>query len=265
MTNRTGAGVLDGPRRRFLLGAASVLLGLVLWQVTAGWIHNLLFPSPAQTWSALSRETASGRLWSHIGASMARIAISWSIGGVAGILLGLLMGSFRPIRSYCEPIIQFLRFIPAIAWITPFTVWWGVGELSKIMLVIYSSTFPVMLSTMAGVFTIPLNRVRAARCFGATPLKIFVQVTLPSAVPEILTGLRLAMGNCFMILVAAEMLASEHGLGFLIFNSRLYVATDLIFLGILSLGVLGLLSDVAFQNVTTRLFKKYLLGAVTPS
>jgi NitT/TauT family transport system permease protein len=203
------------------------------------------------------RHAASGKLFADIGASMARLSIGWAVGGVCGIALGLAMGSFRPVRYYFEPAIQFLRFIPGIAWITPFTVWWGVGELSKVMLIVYTATFIVMLNTMLGVFTIAPGRVRAAQCFEAGPFDVFIHVTVPSAVPFILTGLRISMGNSFMILVAAEMLASDRGLGFVIFNSRSYLATDLIFVGIIVLGALGLASDLVFQSLATRLFRRY--------
>jgi NitT/TauT family transport system permease protein len=249
---------LPAPAQALTLGTVSVFVGLALWQVLAGWVMpSVLFPSLADTARALVTEAVSGRLLGHVGASAARLAIGWTVGGVLGILLGLLMGSFKPVRCYFEPAIQFLRFVPGIAWITPFTVWWGVGELSKVMLILYTSTFLVMLNVMAGVFAIAPVRVRAARCFEAGPLDIFVQVTLPSTVPFILTGLRISMGNSFMILIAAEMLASEQGLGFLIFESRSYLATDLIFVGIVTLGALGLVSDLAFHSLAVRLFRRY--------
>ncbi len=244
--------------RALALGALSVMIGLAAWQILAAWVmRSPLFPTPAQTVHALTRLAVSGKLMADVEASMARLSVGWVVGGIVGIVLGLAMGAFKPVRWYFEPAIQFLRFIPGIAWITPFTVWWGVGELSKVMLILYTSTFIVMLNTMVGIATIAPARIRAARCFEAGRLDIFFHVTLPSTVPYILTGLRISMGNAFMILIAAEMLASDKGLGYLIFYSRSYLATDLIFVGIVTLGLLGLLSDLAFQALAVALFRRY--------
>ncbi|HXJ81555.1 MAG TPA: ABC transporter permease [Candidatus Methylomirabilis sp.] len=249
---------VSAPTTAVGLAVCSVVVGLALWQVLAGWaMRSPLFPTPAETVHAFVRHAASGKLLGDVNASMARLLIGWSVGGLWGIALGLAMGAFRPVRYYFEPAIQFLRFIPGIAWITPFTVWWGVGELSKVMLILYTSTFIVMLNTMMGVFALPPARIRAARCFEAGPFDIFFHVTLPSTVPFIVTGLRISMGNSFMILVAAEMLASDRGLGFLIFNSRSYLATDLIFVGIITLGALGLASDFVFHSLAARLLRRY--------
>lgn len=240
------------------LGLSSVAGGLVLWQVAAGLADNVLFPSALETLQVALSQARSGELWGHIGASLARVFTGWAAGGLLGVALGLLMASFRPVRYFFEPSIQFLRFVPAIAWITPFTIWAGVGELSKTLLITYGVSFMVMLTTMTGVFAIAANKLRAARCFGAGPIRIFFYVTLPATVPFIVTGLRIGLGNGFMMLIAAEMLASERGLGFLIFTSRLYMATDLIFLGILALGIVGLLCDWGIQLVFKLCFPRFL-------
>ena len=189
---------------------------------------------------------------------MQRVFWGWTFGGVLGVILGLAMGSFAPVRWFFEPMVQFLRFIPAIAWITPFTIWAGVGETSKFLLICYGSTFMVMLNVMAGVYAVGQNKVRAARCFGATTGQVFFLVTLPATVPYIVTGLRVSLGNAFMMLISAEMLAAQHGLGFLIFHSRVYFATDLIFVGILTLGLLGLAGDTAIRWLSARVLRRYL-------
>jgi ABC-type nitrate/sulfonate/bicarbonate transport system permease component len=244
--------------RPAVLGFISVMGGLILWEVIAGPIDNVLFPTAMETLQVALSQARSGELWGHIGASLARVFTSWAFGGLLGVALGLLMASFRPVRYFFEPTIQFLRFVPAIAWITPFTIWVGVGEMSKIFLITYGVSFMVMLNTMTGVFTISANKLRAAQCFGAGPTYIFVYVTLPATVPYIVTGLRIGLGNGFMMLIAAEMLASEQGLGYLIFTSRLYMATDLIFLGILALGIVGILCDYGVQLVFRLCFRRFL-------
>lgn len=240
------------------LGIWSVAGGLALWQLAATLTDNILFPTATDTLAALLSQAASGELLEHMGASLARVFAGWVTGGVLGIVAGLLIGQFRPVRDFLEPTIQFLRFVPAIAWITPFTIWAGVGELSKIMLITYGVTFMVLINTMVGVYTIAPNKIRAARSLGASPVDIFVHVTFPASIPFILTGLRIGLGNGFMMLIAAEMLAAERGLGFIIFNSRLYLATDLIFVGIVCLGALGLLCDYLLVTIGRRFLGRYL-------
>jgi NitT/TauT family transport system permease protein len=241
-----------------ILGTCSLIAGLVIWQVLSRWVlPSSLFPTPGDTIKAMTTQLVSGLLIRDVVASMTRLLAGWLLGTLCGVALGLAIGFFKPAKYYFEPAIQFMRFIPAIALITPFTVWWGVGEMSKVMLILYASTFVVMLNTMIGVTAIPRARIRAARCFQASPLKIFLHVTLPSTLPFILTGARIGMGNAFMIVVAAEMLGSENGLGFLIFTSRSYLATDMIFVGIFTLGILGLSCDFIFQRAALGLFRRW--------
>lgn len=236
-----------------IIGLASVIGVLLFWELAADvLVRSFLLPSPSDTVEAFARQLEEGELLGHVAASMTRLAGGWVIGSVAGVPIGLLMASSRSVRAGVEPLVHFLRFIPVIAWITPFTVWWGIGELTKILLIVYVATFLVMLNTMAGVSAIPQNRVRAARSFGASPLQLFIFVRLPSVVPFAITGMRLAMGSGFMVLVSAEMVASQQGLGFLIINSRTYLATDLIFVGMLTLGALGLGADWLFRSAATR-------------
>ena len=135
---------------------------------------------------------------------------------------------------------QFFRFVPSLAWLTPVVIWFGIGETSKVLIIVYTTMFIVLINTMVGVSHIAPNKLRAAACLGATPFKTFIFVTLPATLPFILTGMRLAMGNSFATVVAAEMIAADSGLGYLIFNSRLWMATDKIFIGIVCLGALGL-------------------------
>src|SRR5262249_43695658 len=132
-----------------------------------------------------------------------------------------------------------------------------IGETSKVLIIIYTTVFIVLINTMAGVSHIAPNKLRAAACLGATPLKAFIFVTLPATLPFILTGMRLAMGNSFATVIAAEMIAADSGLGFLIFNSRLWMATDKIFIGIVCLGALGLTTDRFFRYLIVRFAHQY--------
>ncbi len=242
-----------------LLGyAASVVVVLLLWQyLSSVAVIPLLFPSPWSTLHVALGLVRSGQLEADLGSSLGRILAGFTIGSALGVTGGLLMGAFRPVRLLFEPYLEFLRFLPALGWIPAVMLWFGTGELAKIALLAYTTVFIVALNTMVGVTRVPRNQVRAARSFGATRWKIFVLVTIPGTATAALTGMRLAMGNCFMTVVAAELVASDSGLGYLIFSSRQWMQTELAFVGIFVLGLLGLLSDRVFQVVTTRLLWRY--------
>jgi ABC-type nitrate/sulfonate/bicarbonate transport system permease component len=199
----------------------------------------------------------SGELFEHISISMQRILLGFFIGSALAAPIGLLMGSVRKVRIIFDPYTQFFRFVPSLAWLTPVVLWFGVGETSKVLIIIYTTMFIVLINTIVGVANIAPNKLRAAACLGATPVKAFLHVTLPATLPFILTGMRLAMGNSFATVVAAEMIAADSGLGYLIFNSRLWMATDRIFIGIVCLGTLGLITDRFFRYLIVRFAHQY--------
>lgn len=237
----------------------SIVVILALWQYGSSQaIIPLLFPSPLGTWRVAVQLWHEGRLSTDVIASLRRIAIGFTIGSGAGVLLGVLMGSFRIVRVVFDPYVQFFRALPALAWIPAAMVWLGTGEASKIALLVYTTVFVVALNTMIGVSSVSRNQLRAARCFGATPWQAFHLVKAPATVGHMLTGMRLAMGNCFSTIVAAELLAPRDGLGYLIFSSRTWMQTEFAFVGIVILGALGFLVDRLFVLVSRRLLARYL-------
>jgi NitT/TauT family transport system permease protein len=161
--------------------------------------------------------------------------------------IGLAMGSFRPVRKLLEPYTEFLRFIPSVAMITVAVIWFGIGEASKIFLIIYTTIFIVILNTAAGVSAIAPNKIRAAQSLGATRAQIFLHVALPATVPYILTGMRLAMANSFTTIVAAELIAANDGLGKMLWDGRLFMLVDDIFVSLVTLGFLGFVTDRMFR------------------
>jgi NitT/TauT family transport system permease protein len=189
----------------------------------------------------------SGVLFEHLWASLQRILAGFVAGSLLGIPIGLAMGSFRPVRKLLEPYTEFLRFIPSVAMITVAVIWFGIGEASKIFLIIYTTIFIVILNTAAGVSAIAPNKIRAAESLGASRAQIFFHVALPATVPYILTGMRLAMGNSFVTIIAAELVASNAGLGKMIWDARLYMLVDQIFVALLVLGLLGFTADRLFR------------------
>lgn len=242
----------------YLVYAASIVSMVALWHfISTTFFEPAFFPPPGLVLSTGIEMVRNGELAKHVGISLQRILLGFLIGSLVAAPVGLLMGSNRIIRAIFEPYINFFRFVPSIAWLTPVVIWFGIGETSKVLIIIYTTTFIVMINTIVGVSNIAPNKMRAAACLGAGPGRTFLYVTLPATLPFILTGMRLAMGNSFATVVSAEMLAANSGLGYLIFNSRLWMATDQIFIGIVSLGVLGILADWIFRQLILRYASHY--------
>jgi NitT/TauT family transport system permease protein len=229
----------------YIAGFASLF---VIWHIASTWIiPSVLFPTP---WKVLLKgiELArDGTLWEQSSASLARIATGFVGGSLIGIPIGLAIGSFPIVRRLLEPYTEFLRFIPATAMITVAVIWFGIGESSKIFLIIYTTVFIVIINTAAGVNAVAPNKVRAARSLGAGPFQIFFFVALPATVPYILTGMRLAMANSFVTIIAAELVAANNGLGRMIWDSRMYMLVDQIFVALVVLGFLGFTADRLFR------------------
>jgi NitT/TauT family transport system permease protein len=251
-------GLLGKVKGEHLLYGASIAGMIVLWHiVSTTFFKPQFFPSPAIVFNTGMEMVASRELFEHIGISLQRILAGFFVGSAIAAPMGLLMGSIRKVRVVFDPYTQFFRFVPSIAWLTPVVLWFGIGEVSKVLIIIYTTTFIVLINTMVGVSNIAPNKLRAAACLGATPVQAFFHVALPATVPFILTGMRLAMGNSFATVVAAEMIAADAGLGYLIFNSRLWMATDRIFIGIVCLGALGLITDRFFRYLIGRFARQY--------
>ncbi|MCC7428559.1 MAG: ABC transporter permease [Alphaproteobacteria bacterium] len=220
----------------------------VIWHIAATWlVGSALFPPPWPVFLrgiVLARE---GLLQDQILASLSRIMQGFLLGSILGVPIGLAMGSFMPVRKILEPYTEFLRFIPAVAMITVAVIWFGIGEESKVFLIIYTTIFIVIINTATGVAGIARNKIRAAQSLGASRWQIFLHVALPATVPFILTGMRLAMANSFTTIVAAELVASNDGLGKMLWDARLFMQIEDIFVALVCLGLLGFLVDRLFR------------------
>ncbi len=230
---------------QYLVGFASLFL---VWHAASAWIvHSVLFPTPEKVVLKAIELARDGTLWEETSASLGRIAAGFAGGSLIGIPLGLAIGSFPMVRRLLEPYTEFLRFIPATAMITVAVIWFGIGEGSKIFLIIYTTVFIVIINTAAGVSAVAPNKIRAARSLGAGSAQVFFFVALPATVPYILTGMRLAMANSFVTIIAAELVAANNGLGRMIWDSRMYMLVDQIFVALLALGMLGFAADRLFR------------------
>lgn len=245
------------------ISVASVLAALLIWQVASGWLIDPFFlPSPVSVAAALWEMALDGSLADSVGASLYRIFSGWLLGSAVAIPLGLLIGTFAPAKSAFDPFVHFFRFIPAIALVTLFIVWFGIGEASKILLIAYATGFIVLVNTASGIGAISQDKIDAARCLGATSRQVFLRIIVPASLPNIYVGMRLALASSFLVIVAAEMLAAESGLGYLIWNSRLYFRIDLMFAAIVLLGFLGFVADRLMRVGGRLLMENYLRDAL---
>jgi NitT/TauT family transport system permease protein len=228
--------------------AAGFALLFLIWHLAAIFlVRSVLFPPP---WPVLERGWAlieDNLLQEQIVASMRRILQGFLLGSAIGIPIGLAIGSFRPVRLLLEPWTEFFRFIPAVAMITVAVIWFGIGEESKVFLIAYTTVFVVIISTAAGVGAVGRDKIRAAQSMGASRMQVFALVALPATVPYILTGMRLAMANAFVTIVAAELVASNDGLGKMLWDARLFMQIEDIFVALMSLGLLGFATDRVFR------------------
>lgn len=160
-------------------------------------------------------------------------------------------------RALFEPVINFVRFIPPLAFITLFMLWFGIGEQSKVFLIVYATFFVITINTLTGVLSISNDKLLSAKSMGASKFQTLIYVVIPATIPYIFTGAKLAMGSSFMAIVGAEMVAANEGIGFMIWNARLYFKTDWIFVGLVVLGLMGFIMDRIFAYAGRKLLGRY--------
>lgn len=224
-------------------GIVTWVVGIAIWQVLSIISTPEFLPGPYETFLGAIELSRDGTLPKYIAISLVRVLSGWVIGSLLAIPIGLIMGRVTIIRILTEPILNFIRFIPPLAFITLFMLWFGIGEEAKVVLILYSTLFIVILNTLTGVLAIEEDKIRSARSMGASELQIMLHVVIPATVPYIFTGVRLAMSMSYMAIIGAEMIAADKGVGFMIWNARLYFKMDWIFVGLLSLGLMGFSSD----------------------
>jgi NitT/TauT family transport system permease protein len=236
-----------------------VIGSLLVWHlVSTMFVDPSFLPPPTQVASAFAELIADGTLYQHILVTLGRVLSGWLLGSLVAAPIGLLAGAFLVMRSALDPFIHFFRFIPAIAFVSLFLVWFGTGETSKILLVAYAAGFLVVVNAATGAASIPDDKVNAARCLGASTTQVFRHVTVPAAVSGIFLGMRLALAASFLVIVAAESLAADTGLGYLVWNSRLYFRIDWMFVGIICLGLLGFVADRAWRALGSTVLRRFL-------
>ncbi|WP_226504679.1 MULTISPECIES: taurine ABC transporter permease TauC [Pseudomonas] len=231
---------------------------LIWWAVTHwGFIDPLFLPGPgavlAKGWDVLNNGYMDVTLWQHLGSSLGRIGIALVAAVLTAIPLGLAMGRNRIARGIFDPLIEFYRPVPPLAYLPLIVIWCGIGELSKVLLIYLAIFAPIAIATANGVRTVDPARLRAAQCLGATRAQLIRHVILPSALPDILTGLRIGLGVGWSTLVAAELIAATQGLGFMVQSAAQFLVTDVVILGILLIAVIAFAMELGLRALQRRL------------
>ena len=244
--------------------SAAVVLFLLLWEYGTQYLLDparKVFLPPLhvvlQAWWGLVED---GQLQQHVAASLTRSVIGFSVAVVAGIGLGLVVAWYDGLREFLTPLLEAFRNTAALALLPVFVLLLGIGETSKISIVAYASFFPVLLNTIAGVRTVDPLLVRAARSLGLGSLRLFQKVVLPSAVPTIFTGIRMAGTASILVLIAAEMVGAKAGLGYLIVNAQSSFQIPDMYAGILTVSLFGLLVNVLLVRLEQH-FSRWRLAA----
>ena len=223
---------------------------LLIWHLLVRLSGSDLFPTPMEVVRGIQELVEKGLLLKYIVASLFRVSWGFMLAVLAGVPLGLILGWFRPAYQALNPMIQILRPISPIAWIPVAILWFGIDDTAPIFLIFLASVFPITVSSMAAVQNMQLVYLRAAQTFGVKGPQLFRRVILPAALPQIITGIRIALGIAWLVVVAAEMIAVNSGLGYLIIDARnAGKRYDLVVAGMVMIGLIGLVLDLLIRQL----------------
>lgn len=244
------------PRLSTALAFAGLVLPLLLWWLVSHlqWVEPVFLPSPLEVLQRLLLWGREDDLLGDILISCWRVVAGFALSAVIALPLGLLIGTFRPVASFSEPLTDFVRYMPAAAFIPLVMLWVGIDEGSKIAIIFIGTFFQMVLMLAEDVRRVPLPQIEAAHTMGASRWEMIRLVIFPSAKPAMLDTLRVTLGWAWTYLVVAELVAASSGLGYAILKAQRFLQTDKIFAGILLIGLIGLLSDQALRALHRRCF-----------
>ena len=247
--------------RSLALSLSSVLSVLVIWYLITALkiVPSLFLPSPQAVWQKFLEVSQQGfmkaTLWQHLAASISRVLLALVAAIAIGVPLGLWMGLNKWVRAVLDPLVELLRPIPPLAYLPLLVIWFGIGETTKVLLIFFSILAPVIISSTHGVISHQLNRERAALSLGASQSQVFWHVILPTALPHILTGIRIGLGVGWSTLVASELVAADRGIGFMVQSAAQFLITDTVVLGIIVIAIVA---------VSFELFLRWLQKQLSP-
>jgi sulfonate transport system permease protein len=227
------------------------VLAIALWELASrtGWLSTRVLPEPLSVIKAFWTLAASGEMWQHVATSTWRAGVGFAIGGGLGLLLGLLNGTFRTAETLLDTTLQMIRNIPALALIPLVILWFGIDESAKLFLVALGVFFPIYLNTFHGIRSVDKGLIEMARSYGLSGWRLYWQVILPGATASILVGVRFSLGLMWVLLIVAETISSQAGIGYMTMNAREFLQTDVVLVGILLYALLGKLADVAAKGL----------------
>jgi sulfonate transport system permease protein len=244
------------PRTALTRFAAAVAQGLLPWLVpsvliaawqvasSSGWLATRVLPAPLEVVQAAWTLAASGELWKHVQVSAWRALSGLAIGGGLGLALGLLTGSVKFFETLLDSSLQMVRNIPALSLIPLVILWFGIDESAKLFLIAVSVFFPIYLNTFHGIRNVDPGLIEMGRSYGLSRWELYTQIILPGALSSILVGLRFSLGLMWVILIVAETISAQAGIGYLTMNAREFLQTDIVLVGILLYALLGKLADL---------------------
>jgi len=261
----------DVERKTVTFGDASAITGSLFWSIVSvvvlgvlwtlsgvyEWTNPIFLPGPGLVWDRFIDISANGyrkvTLFEHLGASLFRIIAGFALGCLVGIPLGLAMGLSNVMRGLLDPIVEFFRPIPPLAFIPLVIIWVGIGEESKVLLLFLAALWIMAIAARSGVLSVKLSKVHAAYSLGASKFQVLRHVILPNALPEIFTGMRVSLGVCWGTLVAAELLGAQQGIGQMIWAAQKFFLTEIVMIGIIMIGVIGFGMDILMRMIENKL------------
>jgi sulfonate transport system permease protein len=241
-----------GPRlARRLLPWLLPLLILVAWELSSrsGWLSTRVLPEPWAVAKAFWTLALSGEMWGHVATSSGRALSGFAIGGGLALVLGLLTGSLRAFETLLDSTLQMLRNIPPLALIPLVILWFGIDEAAKLFLVSLGVFFPIYINTFHGIRSVDKGLIEMAQSYGLSGWSLYRQVILPGALPSILVGVRFSLGFMWVILIVAETISAQAGIGYMTMNAREFLQTDVVLVGILLYALLGKLADLLAKGL----------------
>ena len=249
-----GGGFRTEPRR--LVGPAVFAVLLIIWETGSrlGLISELVLPAPSEAWGAFMELVQSGNLQKHLGASLQRLVIGFSAGTTLGLVVGTAIGLSSYARAGLSPLVSAIFPIPKIALLPLFIIWFGIGEGSKVATILFGCFFPTVIATYGGIDSVDRTLIRMGQSFGLSRWEIVRKIVLPAALPAILSGMRISASIAIILLVAAEMIGAEYGIGAYVLLAGNLMSTDQLIAGVAILSVMGLI----VSWLITRLEKAFL-------
>lgn len=245
-------------RTDIIKSVASVLVIILLWELVcrAGVFSQYVFPSPERVWNAFWSMVKTGELWKHLIDSFVRVAVGFLLSAVLGMGCAFAAAAFPGAKPFYKPLLDFLRHVPPMSLIPLLILWFGIGQVPKITVIVLTSFFPIFMNTEAGIENCDEKLVEVGKTLGMEKSGIFFKIRVPFAFPDILVGMKIAMGYSWRAIVGAEMIAAVSGIGYMILDAQAMSRTDKMLVGIILIGIFGMITDALFSVAVKKVSKR---------